>query len=306
MNTNPVLVQIMAWRRPGDKPLSEPMMIKLLTHIYVTRSQWVKQNWAQTEYEFGPLQWRHDKNDGVSNHQLHHCLLNLLVGCRSKKTSKLRVAGLCAGNSPANSPHKWPVTRKMFPFDDVIMMLIKNVGDADNECSNHHASKTPRPDSRGGWESSNKKIRIDKHRWLYITENICISSPKICPSPDQQTLACWLIQIHLFYRYHSNATWASWHHCPILALREGNKPVHDDVIKWKHFPLYWPFVRELVPGEFPAQRPVTQSFDAFFDLHPNKWLSKQWWCWWFETPSCPLWRHRNGLVEFQPQRACNT
>ena len=37
----PVLVQIMAWRRPGDKPLSEPMMFSLLTHICVTRPQWV-------------------------------------------------------------------------------------------------------------------------------------------------------------------------------------------------------------------------------------------------------------------------
>ena len=50
-----------------------------------------------------------------------------------------------------------------------------------------------------------------------------------------------------------------------------------------------------VPGEFPAQRPVTRSFDVFFDLHPNKRLSKEWWGWWFETPSCPLWRHRNVL-----------
>ena len=40
----------------------------------------------------------------------------------------------------------------------------------------------------------------------------------------------------------------------------------------------------LVPGEVPAQRPVTRSFDVFFDLHPNKQLSKQWWGWWFETP----------------------
>ena len=42
---------------------------------------------------------------------------------RSKKTSKLRVTGLCVGNSPVtvNSSHKGPVTRKMFPFDDVIM-----------------------------------------------------------------------------------------------------------------------------------------------------------------------------------------
>ena len=37
----PALVQIMAWRRPGDKPLSEPMMVSLLMHICVTRPQWV-------------------------------------------------------------------------------------------------------------------------------------------------------------------------------------------------------------------------------------------------------------------------
>ena len=49
-----------------------------------------------------------------------------------------------------------------------------------------------------------------------------------------------------------------------------------------------------VPGEFPAQRPVTtRSFDVFFDLRLNKRLSKQLWGWWFETPSRPLWRHRN-------------
>ena len=49
-----------------------------------------------------------------------------------------------------------------------------------------------------------------------------------------------------------------------------------------------------VPGEFPTQRPVTQSFDVFFDLGLNKRLNKQSWGWWFETPSCSLWRHRNG------------
>ena len=43
--------------------------------------------------------WRHYGHDGVSNHQHHHCLLNRLFGFRSKKTSKLRVTGLCAGNS---------------------------------------------------------------------------------------------------------------------------------------------------------------------------------------------------------------
>ena len=46
------------------------------------------------------LQWRHNGGDSVSNHQPHECLLNRLFRRRSKKTSKLRVTGLCAGNSP--------------------------------------------------------------------------------------------------------------------------------------------------------------------------------------------------------------
>ena len=69
------------------------------------------------------LRRRHNEHDGVSNHQPPGCLLNRLFRRRSKKTSKLRVTCLCPGNSPGpvNSPHKGPVTRKMFPFDDVIM-----------------------------------------------------------------------------------------------------------------------------------------------------------------------------------------
>ena len=51
-----------------------------------------------------------------------------------------------------------------------------------------------------------------------------------------------------------------------------------------------------VPGEFPTQRPVTRSFDVFFDLRLNKRLRKQSWGWWFETLPCPLWRHSNGTV----------
>ena len=57
------------------------------------------------------LHWHHNDHDGVSNHQLHGCLLNCLFRCRSKKTSKLRITGLCEGNSPGleNSLHKGPV-----------------------------------------------------------------------------------------------------------------------------------------------------------------------------------------------------
>ena len=50
--------------------------------------------------ELNPLRWRHNDHAGVSNHQPHGCLLNRLFRRNSKKTSKLRVTGLCAGNSP--------------------------------------------------------------------------------------------------------------------------------------------------------------------------------------------------------------
>ena len=51
-----------------------------------------------------------------------------------------------------------------------------------------------------------------------------------------------------------------------------------------------------VPGECPTQRPVTRGFDVYFDLRPNKRLSKQSLGWWFETLSPPLWRHRNEII----------
>ena len=49
------------------------------------------------------------------------------------------------------------------------------------------------------------------------------------------------------------------------------------------------------PGEFPTQRPVTRTFDGFFDLRLNKRLSKQPLGWWFETPSWSLWCHCNVM-----------
>ena len=55
-------------------------------------------------------------------------------------------------------------------------------------------------------------------------------------------------------------------------------------------------------GEFtvPALRPVTRSFDVFFDLRPNTRLSKQWWGWWFETLSSSLWRQCNVIIVLDP------
>ena len=77
------------------------------------------------------------------------------------------------------------------------------------------------------------------------------------------------------------------------------------IIKSKEEGSWWPSQMETfsallaicagnspVTGEFPAQRPVTQSFDVFFDLHLKR-LSKHLWDWWFETQSHPLWCHCN-------------
>ena len=80
-------------------------------------------------------QWRHNWLDSVSNHQPHHCLLSRLFGCRLKKASKPRVTGLL----PVNSPHKWPVTQKMFPFDDVIKEHSATIVILNTDCK--HSTK---------------------------------------------------------------------------------------------------------------------------------------------------------------------
>ena len=72
--------------------------IQVLLHPWGTYSN----SFVPTEWISPSLQWRHNGRDGVSNHQPYDCLFNRLHRRRSKKTSKFRVTGLCAG--------KWPVT----------------------------------------------------------------------------------------------------------------------------------------------------------------------------------------------------
>ena len=84
-----------------------------------------------------------------------------------------------------------------------------------------------------------------------------------------------------------------------ITIADHRTDYHDDVIKWKRFPRNWPFVRGIhrSPVNSPQKRPVTRSFDVFFDLRLNKRLSIQWWCWWFETPSRLLWRNCNEYMK---------
>ena len=98
---------------------------------------------------------------------------------------------------------------------------------------------------------------------------------------DMNTNASYIETVEKTWWRHQMETFSAW-----LAICAGNSPV---------------------PGEFPTQRPVTRSFDVFFDLHLNKRLSKQSWGWWFEALSCPFWRHRyeyrpiSGITKFHPK-----
>ena len=93
-------------RWPMDSPHKVPLArgfpcCRSDKHLNEWRSCW----WFETPWRpydvivMLALQWRHNERDGVSNHQCFDCLLNCLFRRRSKKTSKLRVIGLCEGNS---------------------------------------------------------------------------------------------------------------------------------------------------------------------------------------------------------------
>ena len=78
INNTPALVQIMAWHRPGDKPLSETMMVRLPTHICDTRCQWVKNWWYN--YKINKVWFQ----SLVNNMQIHsNCHIHLMgIICR--------------------------------------------------------------------------------------------------------------------------------------------------------------------------------------------------------------------------------
>ena len=72
------------------------------------------------------LRWRHNERDGVSNHQAHDCLPIVYSGADQNKHQSFASLAFVRGihRWPVNSPRKWPVTREMFPFDDVIMCSV--------------------------------------------------------------------------------------------------------------------------------------------------------------------------------------
>ena len=205
---------------------------------------------------------------------------------RSKKTSKHRVTGLCEGNSPVTGefPAQRPSNAEMFPLDDVIM--YRNNLKQSGQIFNVWWKPTVNNAFNRLWTRNvlwryipilvNDILHLDIRsnetclfRWRFI--QICVSE------------LYWRFEnvengLDVHFQPLDCGGYISWwchqmeHSSTLLALCEGNPPA---------------------TGGFPPQRPLTRSLDIFFDLRPNKRWSKQWWGWWFETQSRPLWRYCN-------------
>ena len=136
INNIPALVHIMARHRTGDRPLSEPMMVRSLTHICVTRPQWVidlthvRQNYfcSASEVALNDMAKIHNSDVIMSTMESQITSFTSVYStvylgvCQRKYQSSASLAFVRGIHRwPVNSPHKGPVTRKMFPFDDVIM-----------------------------------------------------------------------------------------------------------------------------------------------------------------------------------------
>ena len=97
VNYIPALVQIMAWRRPGDKPLSEPMIVGLPTHICITRPQWVNTLWPEDLHRWTGCSlvqvmiW----HCTTPSHYLNQCWLTINWTPRNKLQSKFNQNTQC-------------------------------------------------------------------------------------------------------------------------------------------------------------------------------------------------------------------
>ena len=134
------------------------------------------------------------------------------------------------------------------------------------------------------------------HMWTFLLQNGALWDN--APFCNRNVHRC----AHFFYKMVHCGTMSNAHLsnciCEIGLLRLGKQGCcmqnHDDVIKWNHFPHYWPFVRGIHRSRWiPRTKASDAEFDVFFDLRLNKRLSKQPWGWWFETPSWSLWRQCN-------------
>ena len=143
--------------------------------------------------------------------------------------------------------------------------------------------------------------------WLKKTKILCGTPTQDCHPILQQAVSRLMQVFHKLQRLCIHLTWMhhprdkSMAYCnTAITIANALEGEWRTLTLWRHQMETFSALLVIcagnspVPGEFPTQRPVTRSFDVYFDLRPNKRLSKQSWGWWFETQSRPLWRHRNG------------
>ena len=133
------------------------------------------------------------------------------------------------------------------------------------------------------------------HMWTFLLQNgaswdICLMRCGICQMGLLNEAPSMMIYVGSDLSYHT------WNLCWTIVFATKFLCIYV-IIWWRHqmetFSALLAICAGNSPGEFPAQRTVTRSFDVFFDLRLNQRLSKQSWGWWFETLPSPLWRHCN-------------
>ena len=169
---------------------------------------------------FVSLQWRHNELDGVSNHQPHDCLLNRLFTHRSKKSSKLRVTGLCVGNSPMTgefpaqmASNAENVSIGWRHHDANVMLVDVNGSSASPVCYRSHHMKNI-------W----KKYLED-----YDTDKLTLETKQNTSQVGRKNIAICVsvLRSHTYNSYVSVVPlitqWSQWHYMLVLRWRHNER-----------------------------------------------------------------------------------
>ena len=122
------------------------------------------------------LQWRHNGHDIVSNHQPHDCLLNRLSDADQRKRQSSASLAFVRGihRGPVNSPHKWSVTRKMFPWQKPKSRILRRFESQHAPKCNKMTQGTPMRDDVIKWKHFPRYwpfVRgIHRQRWITHTK----------------------------------------------------------------------------------------------------------------------------------------
>ena len=202
------------------------------------------------------LHWRHNEHDGVSNYQPHDCLRNCLFKRRSKKISKLRVTGLCAGNSPVTDefPSQQATNAENASIWYVIIILYFHMHTWYGVYCISPLQFHPYPIH---WEIYIRcRTLMQRSRW-HSNPLLCLFSYVTLSTPATPHIMVWYWNINLVgcMQYDGIIVNSTSHDiCTgfVVMMTSSNENI---------FRVTCPLC-----GDFTGHRPVTRSFDVFFDL----------------------------------------